>query len=194
MNLELIRTNSLDGYVFEDMKQQFPPEEMKTFDEINYMLAGGSYALDLLKKDEDIAGYVLYYKSDFLWIDYVAILRKFQSCGLGSKVLALFFEKYKDLRGCYFEVEKENSADINTVRRVNFYKKNGCELLDFKYYFPNEIKKLEMSLFYKSLSCEIPDTQQILADVNEVFLYLHSKIPSCKETFELITEENLRIN
>lgn len=190
MEMKLINAEVLNDRIYKDMKKQFPPEELKSFNAINDLLTGGRYKLDLLIINGHDAGYILYYKSDFLWIDYIAILPEYQSCGLGSKVLQLFFDKYKMLKGCYFEVEKENPQDKNTIRRVKFYKRNGCEVLDFKYYFPNDVKLLEMDLYYKNLSGVLPAKTRILEDIEEIFGCLHVQTQSCMEILELIKKEN----
>ena len=190
MNLRLENCKSFSKDIFQDMLEQFPPEEMKSFEEFEKLFLKNILNLDILFLDEEIVGYVIYYKSKFLWIDYIAVVKKFHSKGFGSRILNLFFEKYKLLKGCYFEVEKENIDDINTSRRINFYKNLGCTELDFVYYFPNDIRLLEMNLFYRSFSEHIPSRAEIYNDVEEVFSTLHSSVISSRELLHRIYEEN----
>lgn len=190
MNLKLENIQLLTKEIFLDMQEQFPPEEMKTLAEFNTLLKNNKYFLEVLYADNETAGYILYYKSEFLWIDYIAVLKKYHSKGFGSKVLQLFFEKHKNLNGCYFEVEKENPADTNTTRRLNFYKKLGCLATEFKYFFPNDIKHLEMNLLYKELGKKTPEKKQIFQDITGVFQSLHSNVKCCESLIKLMKTEN----
>lgn len=190
MNLRLENCKSFRKDIFQDMLEQFPPEEMKSFEEFEKLFLKNILNLDIVFADDEMVGYVIYYKSKFLWIDYIAVVKKFHSKGFGSRILNLFFEKYKLLKGCYFEVEKENIEDINTSRRINFYKNLGCTELEFVYYFPNDIKLVGMSLFYRSFSKNIPSKEEVYNAVEEVFLTLHSGVISSQELLNRIYEEN----
>lgn len=73
---------------------------------------------------------------------------------------------------------------------MNFYKKLGCTELNFKYYFPNPVKKLEMKLLYKSFNGLIPDKEIIKKNVEEVFKILHENVECKNEILSLIKQEN----
>ncbi len=190
MMLKLINSEKLDEKIYSDIQAQFPPEEIKTLEEFNDLLREGSYKLGLVYDEKILIGYILYIKKDFIWIDYIAVLQEFHSKGYGSKILTAIFEKYSSLKGCYFEVEPEDTQNPHTVRRINFYKKLGCIELQFKYYFPNPVKKLEMKLLYKSFNGLIPDKEIIKKDIEKVFKILHENVECKNEILSLIQQEN----
>lgn len=190
MMLKLINSKKLDEKIYSDIQAQFPPEEIKSLEEFNCLLNSGSYELGLVYDEKILIGYILYIKKDFIWIDYIAVLPEFHSKGYGSKILTAIFEKYSDLEGCYFEVEPEDKLFPHTIRRMNFYKKLGCTELNFKYYFPNPVKKLEMKLLYKSFNGLIPDKEIIKKNVEEVFKILHENVECKNEILSLIKQEN----
>lgn len=190
MTLKLINQKTLDKNIYSDMKKQFPAEELKTYSEYNTLLASGDYKLGLVFDDNNLIGYILYLTKDFIWVDYIAVLKEFHSKGYGGKILASLFEKYSHLKGCYFEVEPEDEKFPQTIRRMNFYKRLNCSELNFVYYFPNPLKKLKMKLLYKSFDGKIPDREKIKKDIEAVFEALHKKVECRKEILELIYREN----
>ena len=190
MTLKFVNKNTIDEEIYSDMQKQFPPEEMKTYPEYNTLLASGDYKTGLVFDDDNLIGYILYLEKDFIWVDYIAVLKKFHSKGYGGKILNALFEKYSHLKGCYFEVEPEDENYPQTIRRMNFYKKLGCSELDFVYYFPNPLKKLKMKLLYKSFDGKIPDREKIKKDIASVFEALHKKVECREEILELIYREN----
>ena len=125
MTLQLINKKILDEKTYTDMQNQFPPEELKSREEYNRLLTDGDYKFGLVFDDEKQIGYILYLAGNFVWVDYVAVLKDFHSQGYGSRILTALFEKYSQLEGCYFEVEPENETLPHTIRRMNFYKKLG---------------------------------------------------------------------
>lgn len=190
MELKLENKSLLEKYIYSDMLTQFPAEELKSYVELNELLQNDYYYLDVMYMDNNAVGYVFYAKFDFLWVDYLAVFPKYQSRGIGKIILENLFKKFSKLRGCYFEVEKENPDDLCTKRRINFYEKAGCDLTGFKYYFPNDLKLLEMNLFYRKLSCGMPDNEKIFKDVERIFSLLHANTKNTNFTLKLIDSEN----
>ena len=140
--------------------------------------------------NDEAVGYVFYLENEYIWIDYVAVFEKFHSKGYGSKILEALFKKYSNLRGCFFEVEPEDCERLQTIKRMNFYKKLGCEILDFKYYFPNDVKELKMELLYKSFDGKLPDKNEIKKQIEFVFETLHFDVKNKNATLELINLKN----
>lgn len=190
MVLQLINTDKLSDTIYSDIEKQFPIEERKSKEEFDKLLDGGNYKLGLIYDNETLIGYIFYIVKNFVWIDYIAVMKDFHSKGYGSEILRTLFEKYSALEGCYFEVEPAVNRHPHTIRRMNFYKKLGCTELNFKYYFPNHVKKLELKLLYKSFNGTIPDTEKIKKDIKYVFDIIHSNIKCKDEIFYLINTEN----
>ena len=186
MELCLKTKKNLPEEIYSDMEKQFPPEELKTFTELNNLLHGNFYKFAMFYNADEPVGYVFFLQNDYIWIDYIAVFEKFHSKGYGSRILNLIFIKYSNLKGCFFEVEPEDSDNIQTVKRMNFYKKLGCKKLDFEYYFPNEIKELRLELLYKPFNEKIPDKNEIKKQINFVFENLHTFVKTKDSTLNLI--------
>lgn len=190
MTEELLIQKELPADIFSDMEKQFPPEELKSFETLRKFLSGDYYKFAIFYDNKEPVGYILFLQNDFLWVDYVAVFEQFHSKGYGSKILRSLFEKYSNLKGCFFEVEPENPEIIQTVKRLKFYKKIGCEILDFEYYFPNDIRELKMKLLYKSFDKKVPDKNEIKKQVNFVFETLHSGVKNKNAALDLINLKN----
>lgn len=186
----LIIQNELPENIFSDMEKQFPPEELKTLGKFTELLKGKYYKFAIFYDNNEAVGYIFYLENEFIWVDYVAVFEKFHSKGYGSTILKSLFEKYSNLKGCFFEVEPENSENIQTVKRMNFYKKLGCAILDFEYYFPNDIRELKMELLYKSFDGKLPDKFEIKKQTEFVFEVLHFDVKNKNKTLELINSKN----
>ncbi len=189
MKLEITQNKEIFEKIYKDMKTQFPPEELKSFDKLYSNLASENYNLAVIYDEGEIAGYVLYFADDFLWVDYLAIVKKHHSKGFGSKILTELFSEYKDLKGCYFEVEKV-SEEVNTVKRMRFYERLGCQNSNMKYYFPNDVKELEMELLFMPFNELCPEKTEIMTDMKKVFDFLHKDVKTLKKTFEKIVLSN----
>ena len=126
----------IDSFYLE-LQKQFPRSEMKEKAVWAKILTLPEYKIFNIFNDENkICGYFTFLElpDKTILIDYFAIFKEFHSLGYGSKA----FEYLKSLNkyaGCYLEVEKENPKDINTFRRINFYKKLGAKLLDINYIY-----------------------------------------------------------
>lgn len=190
MTKELLIQKALPAEIYSDMKKQFPPEELKNQETLRKLVSGEYYRFAIFYDNEEPVGYIFYLQNDFLWVDYVAVFEKYHSKGYGSKILLSLFEKYSNLKGCFFEVEPENPRIIQTLKRMNFYKKLGCETLDFEYYFPNDIRELNLKLLYKSFDGKIPDKFEIKKQVKFVFDTLHSDVKNKKTALDLINLKN----
>lgn len=190
MREALIIKKILPANIFADMQKQFPPEELKTFEALNLLLNGKYYKFAIYYDNDEAVGYVFYLENEYIWIDYVAVFEKFHSKGYGSKILEALFKKYSNLRGCFFEVEPEDCERLQTIKRMNFYKKLGCEILDFKYYFPNDVRELKMELLYKSFDGKLPDKNEIKKQIEFVFETLHFDVKNKNATLQLINLKN----
>ena len=113
---------------------------------------------------------------DYIWVDYLAIFKKYHSMGFGSKILDSLKENFKNKNGIIFEVEKVDEKNINTIRRQKFYIKNGAKRLDINYIFPNKEGGLNMDLFYIKLKETSPNKSLLFDIIKNVFNSLHFDI------------------
>lgn len=173
--------------IYNDMLNQFPKCELKTFDFFLKLFNSSNYKCELFKINNQNIGYVSYYLSDFIWVDYLAVFKNFQSKGFGTQILNCLFNKYKNLNGAYFEVELENEKDLNTQKRMQFYKKKiKCVETNTKYFLPNNFELFEMKLLYKPLNLKSLDNEIILNNIKETFSVLYSYITNVEEIYDKI--------
>ncbi len=179
--------------IYNDMLNQFQKCELKTYDFFLKLLNFTNYKIELFKINNQNIGYVSYYLSDFIWIDYLAVFKNFQSKGFGTQILHCLFNKYKNLNGAYFEVELEDEKKINTQKRMQFYKqKIKCIDTNIKYFMPNNFELFEMKLLYKPLNLKSLDNQIILNNIEEIFNVLYSNIINVDKIFDKIKHHLLK--
>lgn len=179
-------------FIYNDMLNQFPKCEMKTFDCFLKLLKSDKYYFELFSVDNKNIGYVSYYINDFIWVDYLAVFKEFHSKGYGTQILNYLFNKYKNLNCAYFEVELENEKDNNTKKRMHFYKNRlNCIDSGIKYFLPNDFELYEMKLLYKPLNFKSLDNHSILNNIKETFNVLYSHIANVGEVYEKINTANL---
>lgn len=191
--LPLYNDNNLFEEIYKDMLNQFPMEELKSKKHFKQLLKSQNYIFSIACSDKTKIGYLTYANvdSNYIWVDYYAIYKEFQSKGFGSKVLKKLFEENKNLKGCFFEVEPINMEKESTTKRRNFYKRLGCTKLDFTYRFPNKDKDLPLELFYMPINNSIPSKNEIAEQIEKVFDIIHFDVQTRYETIKTLNDLNL---
>lgn len=173
--------------IYVDMLTQFPKEELKSFEEFEKNLKLPQCKLHVYKPEGEIVGYSVWFIDDemeFLWLDYIAILKDFHSRGYGSLYLRDFIKEYSDKKYCFFEVEKP--IDEQSIRRQKFYEKLGCKNTGIKYFFPNKYKKLEMDLLYLGINTDkAPEKEYTNAVIRKVHKIIHNSDWDALSKYEL---------
>lgn len=186
MDISIIKPE-LANDIYDNMLLQFPKEELKSREKFLSLVERDDYFSYEITDNEKRIGYLNALLADnFIWVDYLAIYKEFHSCGYGSKVLELMKRKFANLNGCILEVEKVNPMDINTLRRVNFYKKQGAKLLECAYLYPNNNFALEMDLYYIPYTLKMPDKNMLKKVVRDVFNVIHDDISHIDEVYSKI--------
>lgn len=173
--IELVESCFLPDEIYEDMQQQFPPEELKPRERLQKLMADSCYRLYICKSDSVDIGYIFCYTADFLMVDYFAVFRKYQSMGFGSKILKKLFER--DIKGCFFEVEKINPDELCTARRQEFYKRLGCVKTEIRYLFPSYQGGIPMDLFYYPINVCYLENSEIMNFLSSLFKSIHCDVP-----------------
>ena len=170
---------------------QFPQAELKKLEDFIKLLSDEKcgYRFYVAKNDDITVGYTLFYEGcDFIWIDYIAVLPQFYSGGFGRKIIKSFENTFNIVKGLYFEVEKPDEADINTIRRIKFYNSCGAEKLDCNYFYPTADGALAMDLYFLPVNKDTALTKKdLLKDISEVFGKLHFMCPKTSEILEKIS-------
>lgn len=132
MELKLLTPEQLRSLYEQEMKRAFPPEELKPLKAMESLREQGKYdALGLWDGDE-LLGYALMWLEPgypFALLDYLGTVEGKRGGGLGTQMLGLLREYYRDYRGIFGEAEApENGAPEGLqlrLRRLDFYKRNG---------------------------------------------------------------------
>ena len=111
-------------------RSAFPRCERKPFEMILSMAKKGKTDLWCFKDEKGFAGLAATINGkDAVLIDYLAVARRRRGQGVGSKMLAMLLEHYRDF-GVFLEIEAlDESAKNNAqrIRRREFYLHSGLE-------------------------------------------------------------------
>ena len=170
--MELIKTDEFN-IIYKDMLAQFPKSELKSYEKF-LKLFGENYILYRVV-DGEFAGYIILFEyGDFIFIDYIAVLKQFHSKGLGRKILSLLKDIYPEKKGCFLEVEP---PDIS--------KKNGAQKLDVNYLYPNEQGCIPLDLYYIKYK-DLPSDEDIRVFITELFKQVHGDLAHSMEVLQKI--------
>ena len=129
-------------YFYQRMYEEFPPEEMKSFQDFNELLTEGKYQCIAYYSDDDhdvMKGYALgmLTSQKFFWLDYLHIFWENQNGGYGSKFLKELLEQVAT-NGILLETEVVDTHDYQDKRnkRMRFYDRFNIHQVDCAYLFP----------------------------------------------------------
>ncbi|MFM1655765.1 GNAT family N-acetyltransferase [Brevibacillus sp. B_LB10_24] len=137
---------------FERLNEYFPEHEMKDPRQIQALLDDK----DVYHKEETDEYIMLYAEfPTFIFIDYLLINPETRGQGIGTKVLNRMKQKGKAI---LLEVEPIDREDEDTVKRVNFYRKNGFKKADRIQYRRegDSGETYEMKIYYWSPDADLP--------------------------------------
>ena len=181
--MELIKTDEFN-IIYKDMLAQFPKSELKSYEKF-LKLFGENYILYKVV-DGEFAGYIILFEyGDFIFIDYIAVLKQFHSKGLGRKILSLLKDIYPEKKGCFLEVEPPDISNPDTIRRINFYTKNGAQQLHVNYLYPNEQGCIPLDLYYIKYK-DLPSDEDIRVFITELFKQVHGDLAHSMEVWQKI--------
>ena len=171
--MRLERLKHLEGDVFErayDLyKSSFPVEERRDDAEQRRVLKNEAYHFDVIKENDEFIGIMLYWETEsFVYLEHFAILPELRCKGKATAALGIL--KSQSQKSIVLEIEPP--CDDTTIRRYNFYQRNGFVMnphkhLQAKYHlgddelelniltYPCEISKDEYAVFRKFLDAEV---------------------------------------
>lgn len=170
MRLERLKCCDCDIFrqAYDLYKTSFPVEERRDDAGQRVVLENDAYHFDVIKEKDDFIGIMLYWVvNDLIYLEHFAIRSDLRNKGFGTVALDLLKEKGKTI---LLEIEPP-VGDI-TVRRYEFYKRNGFVMNSFyhiqaKYHFgdadlelkilsyPKVLEKDEYLAFYEYMTREI---------------------------------------
>ncbi len=135
--IEILDKGSFDE-VWEIMQDSFPLTEHRTYENQKKLLDNEYYTIYVIKQYEKISGFITLWEfQNFTFIEHFAVSKNSRNNGLGK----VFLDSVKRLREnvpIYLEVEPPEN-DI-TLRRVEFYKRNGFVMNEYTFLQPALIK------------------------------------------------------
>lgn len=172
------------------MLKQFPETELKSYKDFVKLLEEERHCYNfyIAQNADTTVGYVLLCKgTNFIWIDYIAVLPQFYSGGFGRKIIEGLKNTFTGINGLYFEVEKPDENDINTIRRIKFYNSCGAKKLDCEYFYPNNSGAIPMDLYFLPVKKTDLGKPEIKENIKEVFAKLHYMCPCTEEILNKIS-------
>ena len=132
MKLKLLNAGELTDLYRTELVRAFPPEELKPLKSMLALQEQDRYQALGMVDEEGLHGYALFWLEPgipFALLDYFGTLEGQRGTGLGSKMLELLADFYKDYRGIFGEAEGVFSSDPEEAaiqaRRLDFYTRNG---------------------------------------------------------------------
>ena len=132
MKLKVLTADKLKVLYETELLRAFPPSELKPLRSMLTLMEQNRYEALGMFDEQGMHGYALTWLEPgipFALLDYFGTLEGQRGTGLGSKMLSLLGEHYKDYRGIFGEAEGAFSEDdeerATQQRRLDFYYRNG---------------------------------------------------------------------
>ncbi|MBO6118085.1 MAG: GNAT family N-acetyltransferase [Bacteroidales bacterium] len=132
--ISLKHTNAGMQHCAEELyTQSFPVSERRKWEDILINLQNPYFDFFVITDGGTFVGIISLWRFDkFAYIEHFAVECSKRQKGVGSQVLQLLKDKVKKP----LVLEAEPPEDAISVKRINFYKKNGLSLLSEKYIQP----------------------------------------------------------
>lgn len=116
-------------------EESFPQEERRDIEQLKHLIAGQSaMRFNAIECDGELCGLFVYWDlGDFYYLEHLAVYPAMRNKKIGQQVLDYVAAHLKGLR----LLEVEPTTDEMTTRRVNYYCRNGYEVLDKTYVQPS---------------------------------------------------------
>lgn len=163
------------------MYQAFPYEERRDDEAwIDILDNNKNFSLYEILDDNCFAGFITLWSFDeFDYVEHFAILPQLRSRSLGTAVI----EKIISISNKHIVLEVESpNDDVDSeelairMRRINFYKNRGFQLIDYEYFQPPY--HVGGDYFPLKLMVKIQNSCQI--DVKEIAKILYRRVYFCK--------------
>jgi len=132
MKLKQLDAQELTHLYQSELIRAFPPSELKPLKSMLTLLEQNRYQALGMFDEQGLHGYALLWLEPgipFALLDYFGTLEGQRGAGLGSKMLDLLADHYKNYRGIFGEAEGICSPDPDEAalqrRRLDFYARNG---------------------------------------------------------------------
>lgn len=175
-------------YIYKAMQKEFPLEELKDKNQMLHLLVTGKYKMLVFRfkhrisGDNSMVGYAIVYsntENSMMFLDYLNIIPRYQSCGYGSETLKLLLSQLDEekKKGILFEIEPADDGIKGLKgKRRKFYLRNGASQLDVNYYLPtfnNDCIPLDLMIL-PAENINFIDKNEIKVFIKEAISAIHS--------------------
>ena len=168
--ITLKRIRKADEQILEKLTElyiiSFPEEERRTIPQLKRMIEEvEEMNFCAIELDGNLSGLAVYWNmGEFFYMEHLAVFPEMRNHKIGQKVL----EWWKQNLDKPQLLEVEPPTDEMTERRINFYRRNGMEILNKEYIQPS-YKKDEDSLPLWIMGTENPEKlDEYIADIRRV--------------------------
>lgn len=138
MHLRIMTPAELKKAYETDLREAFPPAELKPLRAMEAMRERGVYdPLGLYGGDGEVLGYILLWKHEdgrYMLVDYLCVPSGKRNGGVGGKLLAAAIAHYPPDTVFIGETEAptgDPARDEMILRRLGFYTRNGAKTLGY---------------------------------------------------------------
>lgn len=116
-------------------EESFPEEERRRIGQLKELIQNEpAMYFNAIECDGELSGLFVYWDmEDFYYLEHLAVYPAMRNKKIGQQVLDYVATHLKGLR----LLEVEPAADEMTTRRVNYYRRNGYDVLDETYVQPS---------------------------------------------------------
>lgn len=119
-----------------EMREAFPPEELKPYAAMKVLVERGAYQPVGAFEGDTLVGYAILWrepKNRYILIDYLGVTKALRNKGLGGQILDLLTERFSQLDGIIVESEAPEGGEKDALRRrrMDFYRRNGFTFLQY---------------------------------------------------------------
>ena len=158
MKLESLSEKELKALYHERLREDFPPDELRPFSSMQYLLKQNAYHCYAYRENGRITAYAMLILSQgAALLDYFAVAPNRRGQGVGSEFLRELKNISRKFQVPYvlIEAESEDSAETpeqltERRRRLRFYKNCGC--------FPTPVFSFLFGVEYQILLLPLSDT------------------------------------
>lgn len=172
MILHRMTTEELRCAYETDLREAFPPSELKPLKAMEDLCAKGLYdPLRLVDEESGVLGYVLLWRHKdgrYILLDYLCVPARLRNRGIGAKLIAGMRAQYPPETVFIWESEAPTGDELQDemiLRRLNFYRRCGAVVLGYD----NAL----FGVHFKTLCCaeSIPDEREVLQKHREIYLH-----------------------
>lgn len=112
----------------------FPADERRDVESLKKLTDDGRFGFHYLIAGKDLAGFITIWQfTGFIYVEHFAIFPHLRSSGIGSRAIRMVTENYNT--PVVLEIERPDTPQA--VRRLDFYSKNGFQVIKSDYVQPS---------------------------------------------------------